>query len=626
LVALATFLVFSRALTCGFVAFDDDRNFLGNLAYRGLGLAQLRWMWTTTLTGIYQPLSWMTYGLDYSLWGMRPFGYHLTNALLHSANAALFYLVCVRLLQDAAPAEAASARRIRVASAVAALLFSIHPLRVESVAWITERRDVLSGFFYLATILAYLRACAEERLGAVAARSRALPIALFTASLLAKGSGIGLPVTLLVLDAYPLRRRALAEKIPYFVLAAAAAWAGAAAQARASDMVPLSALGVGARAAQIFDTLGFYLQKTALPMGLIPAYERPLSMNLLTPTYLTRAGLAAGLVAAAVFLRRRRPAITASAVHYAAALVPVLGLVQFGANVIADRYSYLSCLCWPVLAAGFVSCGWEAFSSRTRALLGAGTIAVLAALGTATWSQIGVWTDTTSLWTRVLAVEPGHAQANDAIGTMLFNEGRVDESIPFFLRSLATVPMNPGVHNNLGAALAAKGRGAEAAAEFRESLRLRPSSDAESNLADELAREGLRDEAAAHYKAALTLNPALVHDLDASGLALLNQDRFEEGIAFYRRALSLDPGDYSARINVGAALMRLKRPAEALPYFQAALRGSPRSSEAADDVGLALGTMGRDKEAVPYFQEALRLDPESAQIRANLTRAQANAR
>src|SRR5438445_12243910 len=202
LIALVTVAAFLPALQSQFVSWDDAENFLDNPHYRGLGWSQLHWMWTTHL-GHYIPLTWITLGLDYLLWGMNPVGYHLTSLLLHAANAVVFFFVVRRILTLALPSPSERGHALAVSAALAALVFAIHPLRVESVAWATERRDVLSGLFYLSAVLAYLRACDREE------RARGWnwgAVALFAGALLSKSMAVNLPVVLMILDVYPLRR------------------------------------------------------------------------------------------------------------------------------------------------------------------------------------------------------------------------------------------------------------------------------------------------------------------------------------------------------------------------------------------------------------------------------------
>src|SRR3989454_782153 len=203
LVALVTLAAFLPTLHNQFVNWDDDVNFLDNPHYRGLGWSQLRWMWTTFHMAHYIPLTWMTLGMDYLLWGMNPVGYHLTSLLLHVTSAVVFFFLARRFLTLALPRASGRGHALTVSAGFAALVFAIHPLRVESVAWATERRDVLSGLFYLLTLLTYLRAC--ER-GARGRRSYWLSVALFGCALLSKSMAVSLPVVLLILEVYPLRR------------------------------------------------------------------------------------------------------------------------------------------------------------------------------------------------------------------------------------------------------------------------------------------------------------------------------------------------------------------------------------------------------------------------------------
>src|SRR3989441_8329744 len=265
LVALLTLTAFLPTLQNQFVSWDDDKNFLENPHYRGLGWTHLRWMWTTHL-GHYIPLTWMTLGLDYLLWGMNPVGYHLTSLLLHAANAVVFFFVVRRILTLALPSPSEHGYALAVSSGFAALVFAIHPLRVESVVWVTERRDVLSGLFYLVAILLYLRAC--ER----GARGRGwywLSVAVFGCALFSQSIAGSLPVVLLILDVYPLRRlggalgwwseparRVYVEKIPFVLLAAAASAIAVMAQSLVRAPLSLAQLSLPGRVAVSADGLG----------------------------------------------------------------------------------------------------------------------------------------------------------------------------------------------------------------------------------------------------------------------------------------------------------------------------------------------------------------------------------
>src|SRR2546428_8194385 len=300
LIALVTFAAFLPVLQNQFVDWDDQRNFLDNHHYRGLGWTHLRWMWTTH-QGHYIPLTWMTLGLDYLLWGMNPVGYHLTSLLLHAANAVVFFFVVRRLLTRALSSHSEHGYARAVSSEVAALVFAIHPLRVESVVWVTERRDVLSGLFYLLTVLLYLRA--GEREG----RGRGwywLSVAAFVCALFSKSMVVNLPVVLLILDVYPLRRlggvvgwlsesarRVYVEKIPFVLLAAAASAIALMAQLSHDTMVSVVRLSALGRLAVSVYGLSFYLWKTVVPVNLSPLYERPPTVNPWAPPFLVSYGV-----------------------------------------------------------------------------------------------------------------------------------------------------------------------------------------------------------------------------------------------------------------------------------------------------------------------------------------------
>src|SRR3989449_1413554 len=351
LIALVTFTAFLPTLQNEFVGWDDATNFLDNAHYRGLAWTHIRWMWTTHL-GHYIPLTWMTLGLDYLLWGMNPFGYHLTSLLLHAANAVVFFFVVHRILTLALPSRSERGHALAVAAGFAALVFAIHPLRVESVAWVTERRDVLSGLFYLSAILIYLRACEREE------RGRGwywLSVAVFGCALLSKSMVVNLPVVLVILDVYPLRRlggavgwwsaparRVYVEKIPFVLLAAAASAIALMAQLSHDTMVSVVQLTALGRLAVSVYGLSFYLWKTVAPVSLSPLYELPPTVNPWAPPFLLSYGLVVAITAIALAFRRRVPGLPAALLAYVVILLPVLGLFQSGPQIAADRYTYLA--------------------------------------------------------------------------------------------------------------------------------------------------------------------------------------------------------------------------------------------------------------------------------------------
>src|SRR5437867_3913081 len=468
LIALVTFGAFLPTLHNQFVNWDDPRNFLENPHYRGLGWTQLRWMWTTHL-GHYIPLTWMTLGLDYLLWGMNSFGYHLTSLLLHAANAVVFFFVVRRILSLALPSPLERGHALVVSAAVAALVFSIHPLRVESVAWVTERRDVLSGLFYLLAILVYLRACEQG------ARGRGwywLSVAVFGCALLSKSMVVNLPVVLLILDVYPLRR-----------------------------------------------------------LGATP--------------FLLSYGLVLTITAFVLALRRRVPGLPAAWLAYIVILLPVLGIVQSGPQIAADRYTYLAGLGWAILAgAGLLFCGRASRRSTTGTPITwpiAGVaICAVAGLGVLTWNQAQIWHDSERLWTHALATYPQTSMAQNNLGAVLADQGKRHEAGGHYRQAVQVKPDYALAHYNLGDALAQQGKLPEASEHYHQALQLRPNyAEAHNNLGLALAQQGKMAEASDHYRQALRIMPNDVEVHNNLGRALAQQGKMAEASEHYEQALRL---------------------------------------------------------------------------------------
>ena len=510
IVFVAVLLAFLPTLRNGFVFWDDDVNLLDNPAYRGLSLAHLRWMFTTTLMGPYQPLSWLTLGLDYVVWGMNPRGYHLTSLLLHTAGTVALFVLLVAMLER--ERERGSDLGVAAAAVAGALFWGIHPLRVESVAWATERRDVLSGPFFVLTVLAYVRMAEAQRLGRPWQSWFVASLVSYLLSLLAKASGMMLPIVLLVLDAYPLRRlgrdargRAVLEKLPYAALAGAAALIAFRGQAALSGMRPLAGYGALERAAQAAYGLCFYLWKSVAPVGLSALYLLPRGLDPAAPRYLVSMLAVVSVTLALIRLRHRWPWALAAWACYVVLIAPLLGLVQTGPQLVADRFSYLPSLPASALVAAGVH-RLLAAGARRRVTLPAAA-AALAVLGILTARQTATWRDSFTLFGQMLAVDPANhvalakrgwlrqqdgdldgAQADysegirhhpDAItyfnrASLELVRGQLDAAIADYSECLRLNPGDPRTLNNRGMAHQEKGDWEGAAADFAEALRLAP--------------------------------------------------------------------------------------------------------------------------------------------------------
>jgi tetratricopeptide (TPR) repeat protein len=567
LVAAATLAALWPVLSNGFVYWDDDVNFLTNPSFRGLGWTQLRWMFSSTLGGHYIPLTWLTLGADYEVWGMDPFGYHLTNLAFHTANALVLFFFLRRLTRLAVrPSGPDAGWRLDAASACGALLFALHPLRVESVAWITERRDMVSGFFGLLFLLTYLRwaeAPARER-----APRRAACLTAFILTALARPNCVTLLGAAFILDFYPLRRfsdprspqarEALREKLPFLLPAAA----GVAAVLAANHATGTLAFAAGETPLERLTQLsmGLHLQVAHFcwPVGLSPVYGLSESSRELWGVLIVHAAVPVALTVALLAAARRWPAGLAAWAYYLLMLLPAHGSVDTW-SVTNDRYSYLASLAWSALAAGGLYAAWGVKGAR-RALVVASVFAVLVVLGAMTRGQCAVWHDTISLWTSAAAADS----------------------------------RSPLPYLGLGRAYLARGDKDASVAAFREGLRLYPrNAQLQKDLAAAERRSGTDDAASLIYR----------------GAELLSRGDYAGAVEPLEKAARLDPASESAQLDLGNAYAQTGRLAEALTRYETVLRLNPRSAEANYDAGLCLTQLGRRDEAAAHFARAHALDP-----------------
>lgn len=501
LCAAAAFLLFVPSLSHGWLNWDDGLLLTNNIHYRGLGWEPVRWAFTAAPGGAYQPLAFLSYGLDFTLWGMDPRGYHLASILLHALNAALVFLVARCLLAIAFPEDADGARD--AAAVCAALVFALHPLRVESVSWVAERRDPLSAAFWLAAVLAYLPSNQSD------GRPRSLTVvyAFFVAACLSKAIAVTLPLVLLILDLWPLRRElrpALREKIPMFLLALGLGVLGMAAQSGARSSWSWSAHGPAARLAQSAYALVFYVLKTLFPVGLSPFYRMPVPLHPLEARFLFSMLAVGAFVVLAWRWRRERPWLLAATAVYAAILLPVSGLAQAGAQLVADRYSYLACLPWALLAGGAML----AAPRRSRPVALSAAALLLALLAAASVAQQAHWRNSEALWDRVLSLDPACATALVNRGTALAAAGRIAEAEESFARAEASDPLCSASLDRL-AELARDGRGdSDEARGLRGVLEIRPECRrARADRAVAWAQSGQRERARAGFISAIIADP-----------------------------------------------------------------------------------------------------------------------
>jgi hypothetical protein len=524
-IALLTVVSFLPALAGSFLNWDDNVNFLENTAYRGLGPEQIRWAFTSVLFGHYIPLTRLSFSLSYALGGMDPRGYHLASLLLHVANGVAFYFVARRLLAAGEAAGVQAERResgIVVAAAVAALLFGIHPLRVESVAWITGRADPLCGGFVLLTAWAYLRAV--EGGGAARPTWIAASTATLAAAILSKGAALPVVFGLLILDIFPLGRlvrlgwrRLLVEKAPLFLITALGVAVVLDALRRGADVTGSQDHSAGARLGVAAYTLVIYPLRFLWPSSLSPLYEMPARVSLLEPRF-TASLTAAVLITVGLFaLRRRWPAGLATWVYSALMLIPTGLALRQGADLAPDRYSYLSGFGLALLAgAGVLKLIRLARAGRlSRLVTLTGTAAglvVLVTLAASSWMLSDIWRDSESLWEWAVERDPSCSICQDKLAeSVLGGRGgpaRAAEAEQMLRRAIALRPDLPEAYFNLGTALVLQGR----------------YQDAEAPLAAYMARA-----------------PGAAAGPERLGLVYLVQRRYDAAIPLLREALARKP-------------------------------------------------------------------------------------
>ena len=644
--------VFLPALRNGFINLDDGIYVTGNAHVQaGLTAEGFRWAFRTFDSANWHPLTWLSLMLDAQLFGAQAaWGFHLTSALLHAANAALVFVLLRRL-------TGAVWRSVLVAA-----FFGLHPLRVESVAWVAERKDVLSTLFGLHSLLAYV--AWKQPAGADGGRRRwvfgALSGLALALGLMSKPMLVTLPCVMLLLDFWPLRRTDLTparlwpvvcEKWPFFLLAAGGAVSTWIAQSSLGAMGNSSAYPIGARVANALEAYAAYLGKTFWPSELAVIY--PFRAAHAAGPVVAAAAVLGVITAGAVWQRRQRPYLLAGWLWFVGTLVPVIGLVQVGGQAMADRYTYLPAI---GLLIALVWGAAELVAGRRGLRWASGGVAVAAVVVFAmlTVRQIGRWKDSETLFRHTLAVTQDNYFAHNALALALDQmPGRQAEAIEQFRAAARVVPGLPEARLRLAAALAAAGPEAlpECIAEYRLAARLEPRdaeaqfglamalvrtpdgldeaiaalrrtielqpehADAHFALAGCLAvRPGGGDEALAEFRSVLRLRPERVEVRNSIGLLFARAGRFAEAIAEYEAVLRAKPDFAQAHNNLANVLVRLEgRTAEAVEHYRAALALAPENWGAHFNLGLVLaGNRATKTEAIEHFETALRLNPELA--------------
>ena len=632
--------VFLPSVRNEFVNFDDPLYITSNPHVQaGLTLETIRWAFVNMRAGFWQPLTWLSSALDCQLFGLRAGGHHLTSLLLHAASTVVLFLAFRRM-------TGAIWR-----SAFVALLFALHPLHVETVAWAADRKDVLSGLFWMLTLLMYAHYVERSKVqGPKSEVFYSFALLLFACALMSKASVLTLPFILFLLDWWPLRRfqlsdltpelrrkdlpaghrsvlrRLLLEKVPFLLLGFAYGILGFYGQKALGAVQTAAEFPISQRIQNAILSCVQYLAQTAWPMDLAAYYPYPATFGVLT--VFGAALLLAVVTFGALWSSRNRPYIAFGWIWFVVTLVPASGLVQIGSHARADRYTYLPLigafvlLVWGVQDLARHWCRQLPALSAAVAIIGFLAVAV-------TRQQLGFWRNSETLYRRALAVTQANEFAHYNLATTLIEKGQLDEAIPHFEEAIRVMPDFPAAHKNLGAALCMKGRVDEAIPHLEYAATHAPGDpETHSNLGNAFAMKGRFEAAIPQYEQALAISPGspeVRHNLGQThfqlALAIARVGGMDDAILHFRKAIDLAPDHAEAHCNLGIALVGKGRFDEAIPHFQQALKLNPDYAEAHCDVGVALARKGRLEEAIPHLREALRLKPDYADAQNNLRAA-----
>ena len=564
---VAIFAVYAQVVTHTFVNFDDPIYVTENPQVRaGLTWDGVVWAFTTFQDSNWFPLTWLSHMLDVQLFGLDSGWHHLINVLLHALSTLLLFIVLRRMTGARWP------------SAFVALIFAIHPLHVESVAWIAERKDVLSTLFWMLVLLAYS--------GYVRQATRArylLTLGVFCLGLMAKPMLVTLPVVLVLLDLWPLQRGVhLVEKIPFFIASLASSLIAFVAHQRGGAVATLEVVPLASRIENALITYFVYILKTLWPTRLAIFYPYPLQ-SLIVPTILSAIALTV-ITVLVVLAYKQRPYLAVGWFWYLVTLLPVIGIIQTGSQARADRYTYVPMIGLTIAivwAAAELLKPWP----RTQAALAA---AAAVALLTLTWFQVATWHDDISLYRHSIAAVPGNYIAYYNLASALEAQGQPDEAVIQLREAVRARPYYVPARAELGQLLAAQGHTDEALQELQAAIRLRP------------------DDPVAHYRL---------------GSVLGSLGRANEAASEFAETVRLQPSNADAHYNLALSLAQQDRVADAAREFAATIGLRPDDADAHFNLGIALARLGQIDAAIHQFNETLRIRPDYAPARQALDQA-----
>lgn len=597
ILAAITFVIYLPALQHGFIVnWDDNIYVLDNKNIQSLSLDFLRWALIDYKTNLWHPLSWISHAIDYAIWELNPFGHHLTSIILHAVNTGVVVFLTSRLLTACTSEKASGAhhshRTILLASAVTGLLFGIHPLHVESVAWVTERKDLLYSLFYMLSVMSYMR-YAEEQKSEYAlkyfflSRHYQVSLLLCALSLSSKPMAVTLPVVLLLLDWYPLYRMEqrkditvlILEKLPFFLLSAMVSVVTVMSQKVNAGLMPLNVTPLFSRLLLAMKSLMLYLFHTIAPSNLLPLYSYPKNISLLKPEYAFALALVAVLsILCIMFISRRY--YLAVWLFFVISLLPVLGLIQAGYQSMADRFVYLPVLGPFLLIGSGIGYLWgnDDTARKHHVLQRAGiAVAVIACSASLLWltcQQIGVWKNAIVMWSYLVEKDPGNMpKLLDYRASAFEKIGQPDKALEDYATALKIEPKNDKLYFNRATNYLHQGKYDQAILDYSTVISLVPrEADAYINRGNTYLRKGDLENAIKDMNKAIELNPAFSASYVNRGNALSKKGESVNALADLNKALSLNPDLATVYIVRGKLNMQLGNFEQGLQDFKTACK------------------------------------------------------
>ncbi|MBF0488329.1 MAG: tetratricopeptide repeat protein [Nitrospirae bacterium] len=575
LLACLSCLVYIPALNNDFVSYDDNIYITENYRVKdGFTADGLKWAFTESYDSNWIPLTWCTHMLDVELYGMNPAGHHLTNILIHALSTAFLFLFLCR------------ATNSPFASALAAALFGIHPLNVESTAWVAERKNVLSTFFWITAACAYVGYVRRYNSGQRWMALFITSLLLFALSLMSKPMAVTFPFALLLIDYWPLSRltdktalqRVIVEKIPFFFFTAAFIFITL--NVQHASIAGFELLSFSYRISNALTSYISYIGKMLVPTHLAAFYPY---LPIKSPWPAIGSGALLIVITTAVFLMRKtRPYLIVGWFWYLGTMVPVIQIVQVGLAPMADRYAYV-----PLIGI-FMMISWGAWDILELARWRKTIFIILSALIIAVFSlftlrQIGYWRDSGTLFKHALEVTKNNYAAYNSYGVHLLKQNRFNEALEEFYKGLEIMPADPLLNFNAWSTLTYLGKAEEAKKYYANSLpywKEGRQPHLYKLLAISYMKEKNYGEAIVYFKKSLELNPKELDAMNYVGLALMAVGKNDEALTYFNRGLSLEPGTWEMVFNRGLALIALGRPSEAAAAFKETLALNPRYAPA----------------------------------------------